>query len=146
MESENPDDRQRIAAAEEQKKRKRAESNKKYYQKIKKESKQAQLKTVQNECSRCKAQLESYEKSVMKPLLDEACKFRKLVLEPGESSGHAIEAFEKQTDLVNSLSWELLKMVSSLTFHKILAVLCSGYIHFEQFSTAPACFPAYYAL
>uniref|UniRef100_A0A6N2MG37 Uncharacterized protein n=1 Tax=Salix viminalis TaxID=40686 RepID=A0A6N2MG37_SALVM len=109
MESENPDDRQRIAAAEEQKKRKRSESNKKYREKIKKERKQAQSKTVQNESSRCKAQLESFEKSVMKPFLDEACKFSKLVLETGESSGHAIEAVEKQTDLMNSLSWELLK-------------------------------------
>uniref|UniRef100_A0A6N2MFL2 Uncharacterized protein n=1 Tax=Salix viminalis TaxID=40686 RepID=A0A6N2MFL2_SALVM len=98
-----------MLAAEEQKKRKRSESNKKYREKIKKERKQAQSKTVQNESSRCKAQLESFEKSVMKPFLDEACKFSKLVLETGESSGHAIEAVEKQTDLMNSLSWELLK-------------------------------------
>ncbi|KAJ6404760.1 hypothetical protein OIU84_012849 [Salix udensis] len=44
----------------------------------------------------------------MKPSLDDARKFRKSVLELGESSGHARDAVGKQTHLLDSL-WELLK-------------------------------------
>ncbi|KAJ6766628.1 hypothetical protein OIU79_022566 [Salix purpurea] len=47
--------------------------------------------------------------SLVKALLDEEWKIRKLEL--GESSGHARETVEKQTDLVDSVCWELLKMV-----------------------------------
>uniref|UniRef100_A0A6N2LRQ2 Uncharacterized protein n=1 Tax=Salix viminalis TaxID=40686 RepID=A0A6N2LRQ2_SALVM len=71
-------------------------------------SKLAQLKTVQNKCRGLKKRQESYEKSVTKPSLDDARKFRKSVLELGESSGHARDAVGKQTHLLDSL-WELLK-------------------------------------
>uniref|UniRef100_A0A6N2LRW4 Uncharacterized protein n=1 Tax=Salix viminalis TaxID=40686 RepID=A0A6N2LRW4_SALVM len=41
-------------------------------------SKLAQLKTVQNKCRGLKKRQESYEKSVTKPSLDDARKFRKV--------------------------------------------------------------------
>uniref|UniRef100_A0A6N2LRR2 Uncharacterized protein n=1 Tax=Salix viminalis TaxID=40686 RepID=A0A6N2LRR2_SALVM len=109
MESENPSDHQRLEAADGRRKRKQ-EIDRKCREKKKKtqESNEAQLKTLQNECSGYKAQVDFYEKLMMKPLLDEVCKIRKLLLEPGESRGHTRDTLEKQTDLMN-VCWDLLK-------------------------------------
>lgn len=91
------------------------------------ESNEAQLKNLENECSRYKAQVDFYEKYLMmKPFLDDACKFSKLVLEPGESSGHARDVAEKQTDLVNCACWELLKTYGTSFSTVIIALLPSN--------------------
>ncbi|KAF9687664.1 hypothetical protein SADUNF_Sadunf02G0116600 [Salix dunnii] len=110
MEPGNPSDHQRLEAADGKKKRKQ-EIDKKSREKKKRtqESNEVQLKILQDACNYYKGQVDFCEKSKIKPLLDVACQIRKL-LEPGESSGHARETVEKQTDLVNSACWDLLKM------------------------------------
>ncbi|KAJ6404751.1 hypothetical protein OIU84_012840 [Salix udensis] len=69
---------------------------------------QQKVKQLQNDCSNYKNEADYY-KEKMKYILDEAFETRKIILEHGESSGHAREAVEKQTDFLNSMSRELLK-------------------------------------
>lgn len=107
--TENPSDHQRLEAADAKRKRKQ-EIDKKSREKKKKrlENNDAQLKTLQDECNYYKGQADLCKKSMMKPLLDEACQIGKFVLELGESGGHTRDTVEKQTDMVNDC-WDIIK-------------------------------------
>ncbi|XP_024450436.1 uncharacterized protein LOC7453923 isoform X6 [Populus trichocarpa] len=107
--TENPSDHQRLEAADAKRKRKQ-EIDKKSREKKKKklENNEAQLKTLQDECNYYKGQLDLCKKSMMKPLLDEACQIGKFVQELGESRGHTRDTVEKQTDMVNQF-WDIIK-------------------------------------
>ena len=74
------------------------------------ENNDAQLKTLQDECNYYKGQADLCKKSMMKPLLDEACQIGKFVLELGESGGHTRDTVEKQTDMVNDC-WDIIKVL-----------------------------------
>jgi flagellar biosynthesis chaperone FliJ len=77
------------------------------------ENNEAQLKTLQDECNYYKGQLDLCKKSMMKPLLDEACQIGKFVQELGESRGHTRDTVEKQTDMVNQF-WDIIKVLHFL--------------------------------
>ncbi|KAJ7007393.1 hypothetical protein NC653_006435 [Populus alba x Populus x berolinensis] len=66
----------------------------------KQENNVKQLKTLQDECSSYKGQLDLC-KSLMEP-------FGKFVQELGESGGHTRDTVEKQTDMVNEC-WDIIK-------------------------------------
>lgn len=68
------------------------------------------MKTLQDECNYYKGQLDLCKKSMMKPLLDEACQIGKFVQELGESRGHTRDTVEKQTDMVNQF-WDIIKKI-----------------------------------
>ncbi|KAJ6940133.1 hypothetical protein NC651_006315 [Populus alba x Populus x berolinensis] len=91
-----------MLAADAKRKRKQ-EIDKKSREKKKKklENNVAQLKTLQDECSYYKGQLDLCEKSLMKP-------FGKFAQELGESGGHTRDTVEKQTDMVNEC-WDIIK-------------------------------------
>lgn len=105
--TENPSDHQRL---EDAKRKRKQEIDKKSREKKKKklENNEAQLKTLQDECNYYKGQLDLCKKSMMKPLLDEACQIGKFVQELGESRGHTRDTVEKQTDMVNQF-WDIIK-------------------------------------
>ncbi|XP_052306318.1 uncharacterized protein LOC7453923 isoform X2 [Populus trichocarpa] len=94
------------------KRKRKQEIDKKSREKKKKklENNEAQLKTLQDECNYYKGQLDLCKKSMMKPLLDEACQIGKFVQELGESRGHTRDTVEKQTDMVNQF-WDIIKKI-----------------------------------
>ncbi|XP_034905653.1 uncharacterized protein [Populus alba] len=99
--NENPSDHQRLEAADAKRKRKQEIDKKSREKKRKKqENNVKQLKTLQDECSSYKGQLDLC-KSLMEP-------FGKFVQELGESGGHTRDTVEKQTDMVNEC-WDIIK-------------------------------------